>query len=125
MIGNRYLQAFFAYPDEDTSLNQMLELLQEKNADFIDSLNQPQDLSLCTEEELKYLTKASALIDYCLQLQNVEVPDWLRHERLCFQKPYYHPKRLTDFEKFRLQYTNPGPFRARNVYFDLSGIHRG
>ena len=74
MIGNRYLRVLFAYPDEDTSLNQMLELLKEKNADFIDSLNQPQDLSLCTEEELKYLTKASALIDYCYNYKMLRYP---------------------------------------------------
>jgi len=66
----------------------------------------------------------SSLIDYILQLHNIEVPDWLRSDKLSFDKPYYHPKRLSDFEKFRLLYTNPAPFRARNVYFDLEGIKR-
>ncbi len=33
-------------------------------------------------------------------------------------------QRITDFEKVKLQYTNPGPFKARNVYFDLEGIER-
>lgn len=27
MIGNKYLKELFEYPDEDTSLNQLLELL--------------------------------------------------------------------------------------------------
>ncbi len=75
-------------------------------------------------EEIKYLTKVSALIDYYLQLHNIEVPDWLRDNRLSFEKPYYHSKRISDFEKLKLLYNNPSPFKARNVYFDLQGIKR-
>jgi hypothetical protein len=125
MIGNSYLQGLFEYPDEDMSLNQLLELLTYKNIKFIDSLwDEPVDLDSCTEEEMVYLTMASALTDYYLQVHGMQVPDWLRDERLCFEKPYYHSKRLSDFEKVRLIYTNPAPFRARNVYFDLEGIKR-
>jgi hypothetical protein len=125
MIGNSYLQGLFEYPDEDMSLNQLLELLAYKDTKFIDSLwDEPIDLDSCTEEEIVYLTKASALIDYYLQVHGMEAPDWLRDERLCFEKPYYCSKRLSDFEKVRLIYTNPAPFRARNVYFDLEGIKR-
>lgn len=125
MIGNSYLQGLFECPDEDMSLNQLLELLTHKNIKFIDSLwDEPVDLNSCTEEEMVYLTKASALTDYYLQVHGMQVPDWLRDERLCFEKPYYHSKRLSDFEKVRLIYTNPAPFRARNVYFDLEGIKR-
>ena len=125
MIGNSYLQGLFEYPDEDMSLNQLLELLTYKNIKFIDSLwDEPVDLNSCTEEEMVYLTKASALTDYYLQVHGMQVPDWLRDERLCFEKPYYHSKRLSDFEKVRLIYTNPAPFRVRNVYFDLEGIKR-
>ena len=125
MIGNSHLQGSFEYTDEDTSLNQLLELLAYKDAEFIDSLwNEPADLDSCTEEEIVYLTKVSALIDYYLQVHGMEVPGWLRDERLCFEKPYYHSKRLSDFEKVRLMYTNPAPSRARNVYFDLEGIKR-
>ncbi len=125
MIGNSYLQGLYKYPDEDTSLNQILELLVYKDMKFIDSLwDEPVDLNECTESETAYLTKVSALIDYCLQIHGMDVPDWLRHERLCFEKPYYHPKRLSDFDKVKLIYTNPAPFRARNVYFDLEGIKR-
>ncbi len=125
MIANSYLQGLFEYPDEDMSLNQLLELLTYKNIKFIDSLwDEPVDLDSCTEEEMVYLTMASALTDYYLQVHGMQVPDWLRDERLCFEKPYYHSKRLSDFEKVRLIYTNPAPFRARNVYFDLEGIKR-
>lgn len=125
MIGNKYLRELFNYPDEDTSLNQLIELLKSKDSRFIDSLkNEPVDLDLCDDFEIKFLTKVSALIDYFLQLHNMEVPSWLRNEKLCFKKPYYHSKRITDFDKVRLQYTNPAPFRVRNVYFDLEGIKR-
>ncbi|SDL13501.1 hypothetical protein [Natronincola ferrireducens] len=124
MIGNKYLQGFFNYPDEDTSLNQLLELLKYKDMKFIDSLKESIDLSLCTDKEIKYLTKVSALVDYYLQIHDIEVADWIRDEKLSFDKPYYHSRRISDFQKLKLQYTNPSPFRARNVYFDLDGIER-
>ncbi len=124
MIGNKYLRDFFEYPDEDTSINQLLELLKSKDTSFINSLGKPIDLDNCDEKEIEYLTKVSALIDYYLQLNGLEVPEWLRCERLSFKKPYFHSKRISDFEKVKLQYTNPGPFKARNVYFDLQGIER-
>ncbi|WP_042141915.1 hypothetical protein [Paucisalibacillus sp. EB02] len=124
MIGNKNLQSLFEYPDEDTSFNQILELLKSKNAEFMESLGVPVDLEQCNDEELEYLTKISALIDYYLQINNIEVPNWLRHEKLEFNKPYYHSKRITDFEKVRLQYTSPAPFRNRNVYFDVKGLER-
>lgn len=124
MIGNKYLQPLFNYPDEDTSLNQLLELLKYKDMKFINSLKESIDIDLCTDKEKRYLTKVSALIDYYLQIHDIEVPDWIRDEKLRFERPYYHSKRISDFEKFRLQYTNPSPFKARNVYFDLDGIMR-
>ena len=124
MIGNEYLRALFDYPDEDTSLNQLLELLKCKEIRFIDSLGKPVDIDSCNDEEIEYLTKVSALIDYYLQIQGIDVPEWIRDERLRFYKPYYHSSRISDFEKLRLLYTNPAPFRARNVYFDLHGIQR-
>lgn len=124
MIGNKYLQELFNYPDEDTSLNQLLELLKYKDMKFIDSLKETIDINICGDEEIKYLTKVSALIDYYLQIHEMEVPDWVRDDRLRFDKPYYHSRRISDFEKLKLQYSNPSPFKARNVYFDLDGIER-
>ncbi|NLJ79096.1 MAG: hypothetical protein GX329_07015 [Tissierellia bacterium] len=124
MIGNKYLMELFQYSDEDTSINQLLELLKFKDTEFINSLYKPIDIESCNDEEIRYLTKVSALIDYYLQLHDMEVPNWLRDERLSFERPYFHPKRLTDFDKVKIQYTNPAPFRARNVYFDLHGIER-
>ncbi len=124
MIGNKYLQSLFEYPDEDTGLNQLLELLKSKDEKFINSLYETIDISACNDNELIFLTKASALIDYYLQLYELEVPNWLRNKQLSFEKPYFHPKRISDFGKVKLQYTNPAPFKARNVYFDLEGIKR-
>ena len=124
MIGNKYLKGLFGHIDEDTTINQLLELLKSKNMKFINSLYEPIDIDNCNDEEIKFLIKISALIDYYLQLHKIEVPAWLRDERLRFEKPYYHSKRLTDFEKVKLQYINPSPFKARNVYFDLHGIER-
>lgn len=124
MIGNDYLNKLFAYPDEDTAINQLLEFLASCDEEFLASLYENVDLNECSPEELTYLTKVSALIDYMLQLNELEIPDWIRDERLVFDKPYYHSKRITDFEKVRMIYTSPGPFRARNVFFDLNGIRR-
>ena len=102
MIGNKYLQTLFNYPDEDTSLNQLLEMLKYKDMKFIDSLINPVDIDLCSKEEIIYLTKISALIDYYLQMHNIKVPNWIRNEKLQFDKPYYHSKRISDFEKLKL-----------------------
>lgn len=124
MIGNKYLQQLFEYPDEDTSINQLLELLKSKDMKFVHSLKEPVNIDLCTDKEIEFLTKVSALIDYYLQIHRIEVPNWLRDDKLKFDKPYYYSKRISDFEKLRLQYTNPAPFRARNVYYDLQGIQR-
>ena len=125
MIGNKQLQALFSYPDEDTSLNQLLELLKTQNREFLDSLNnEPLDIKLCMAKEIEFLTKVSALIDYYLQIYDIEVPDWLRDEKLRFDTPYFHSRKISDFEKVKLQYTNPAPFKTRNVYFDLEGIKR-
>ncbi|WP_425445850.1 hypothetical protein [Dethiothermospora halolimnae] len=124
MIGNKYLRALFEYPDEDTSLNQLLELLKTQDKEFIDSLYEPIDIEMCNKEELEYLIKISALIDYKLQMYGMKVPDWIRNGKLRFEKPYYHSKRLSDFDKFKLLYTSPAPFSRRNVYFHLQGIKR-
>lgn len=124
MIGNKYLRELFESPDEDSALNQLLELLKSKNAKLMDSLDRPMDLNLCKDEEIIFLTKVVALVDYYLQLHGIKVPAWIRDEKLEFDRPYYHSQRLSDFEKFRLQYTNPSPFKTRNVYFDLKGIER-
>ena len=124
MIGNKYLQELFECPDEDSALNQLLELLKSKDAKLMDSLDRPVDLNLCNNEEIIFLTKVAALVDYYLQLHGIKVPAWIRDEKLEFDRPYYHSQRLSDFEKFRLQYTNPSPFKTRNVYFDLKSIER-
>ena len=125
MIGNKYLQTLYEYEDEDTSLNQLLEFLKCKDNSFIDSLYKPINLKECNNREIKYLTIIAALIDYFLQIYCIEVPNWLRDEKLMFDRPYFYPrKRISDFEKVKLLYTNPAPFRNRNVYFDLNGIQR-
>ncbi|WP_047985853.1 hypothetical protein [Ornithinibacillus californiensis] len=124
MIGNSYLQSLFSYPDKDTSLNQMLELLKTKDREFIESLKTPIDVKRCSEEELTFLTIVSAVIDYYFQVNEIDVPSWLRMKELTFQKPYFYSRRINDFEKVKLMYTNPSPFRARNVYFDLNSLGR-
>lgn len=124
MIGNEYLQALCDYIDEDTAINQLLELLKFKDKKFISSLTEEVNIDLCNENEIEFLIKVSALIDYHLQLHDIEVPGWLRNDKLKFEKPYYYSKRISDFEKIRLLYSNPAPFRARNVYFQLEGIRR-
>ncbi len=124
MIGNKYLKSLYEYKDKDTSLNQLLELLKSKDSSFIESLYNTVDINECTDKEIEYLTVVVALIDYYLQVYGIEVPNWIRDEKLIFDKPYYHSRRISDFHKFKLLYTVPAPFRIRNVYFDLSGIQR-
>ena len=73
MIGNKYIKNLFDYPDEDTSINELLELLKYKNLNFLDSLNKEDiNLDLCTNEEIIYLTKVSSLIDYYFKSMNLK-----------------------------------------------------
>ena len=124
MIGNKYLQELFDYKDEDTAMNQLLEYLKNKDKSFIKSLYKDLDLNKCNKKEIDFLTKATALVDYYLQIHNLEIPDWIRDDRLEFNTPYFHSKRIDDIKKIKLLYSSPAPFSARNVYFELEGIHR-
>jgi hypothetical protein len=125
MIGNSYLNSLYKYEDRDTSLNQLLDYIKSKDRGFLDSIfNEPVDLNVCDSDELFFLTISSAIIDYLFQINDVDIPEWIRDERLAFDTPYYYLKRLTDFEKVKLQFANPGPFRRRNVYFELDGLQR-
>ena len=125
MNGNNYLEEFFNYQDEDTSINQLLESLKYKDSNFISSIKREYvNLDLCTHDEIEYLTKISALIDYYFQIHGLEIPNWIRDERLEFDRPYYHLKRINDFEKLKLQIESPSPFRRRNTYFELDSISR-
>ncbi len=125
MIGNKYIEKLFNCQDEDTSINELLELLKYKDPNFIYSLkNEDINLDLCTYDEIRYLTKISGLIDYYFQIYELEIPKWVRNERLQFDRPYYHQKRISDFEKFKLLIESPSPFRSRNTYFDLDSISR-
>src|SRR5699024_3242565 len=108
MIGNKYIKKLFNYPDEDTSINELLELLKYKDLNFIDSLKEEDiNLDLCTNDEIRYLTKVSSLIDYYFQIHELEIPKWIRDKRLQFNKPYYHSNRINDFEKLKLQIESP------------------
>ncbi len=124
MIGNRFLKELYEIKDEDTGLNILLETLKRKDHEFINSLNYPVNIDQCNDNEIRFLTIACSLIDYYLQEAGIDIPEWLRDSRLCFDTPYYYPSRLGDFEKLKLMISCPGTFRARNVYFDLRGIHR-
>jgi hypothetical protein len=125
MIGNRYLQALYNYNDRDTSISQLLEILKFKDKDFINSLYEEEvNIDLLDEKEKEFLIISVSLIDHFFQIYNLDIPNWLRDERLSFSLPYYYNRRLSDFEKVKLLFTNPSPFRLRNVYFDLNSIIR-
>jgi len=125
MIGNSYLKELYEYEDTDTSLNQLLEYIKFKDKGFIESIFEyPVNLDNCNSKEIFFLTLTAAIIDYFFQINEIDIPEWIRDERLVFQEPYYYSKRLTDFEKIKLQFSNPAPFRRRNVYFELEGLQR-
>jgi hypothetical protein len=125
MIGNSYLKELYEYEDTDMSLNQLLEYIKFKDKGFIESIfSYPVNLDDCNSKEIFFLTLTAAIIDYCFQINKIAIPEWIRDERLVFEEPYYYSKRLTGFEKIKLQFSNPAPFRRRNVYFELEGLQR-
>ena len=76
MIGNRYLAELYEAVDEDTAFNQVMEMIISNDYEFIESLNKPVDISLCEAEELIFLTKIAAILDYYLQIVGKVVPQW-------------------------------------------------
>lgn len=125
MIGNKYLLELYDYDDRDMSFNQLAEYLNLDNKAFIDSLKDEQvDINTCNSKEIKFLTMASAIIDYYLQIKNIEVPSWLRNEKLRFKKPVWYTKRIDDIDKFKLSYQSPAPFKNRNIFLDINGLYR-
>ncbi|MBN2284820.1 MAG: hypothetical protein JXQ26_07280 [Tissierellales bacterium] len=125
MIGNSYLEVLYEYEDMDTSLNQLLEYIKFEDKYFIESIfDEPVYLDACDSEELFFLTVSSAIMDYFFQIKGLDIPEWIRDERLAFDTPYYYSKRLNDIKKVKLQFSNPAPFRRRNVYFELEGLQR-
>src|SRR5660397_130884 len=107
MIGNSYLKELYEYEDMDTSLNQLLEYIKFKDKGFIASIFEyPVNLDDCNSKEIFFLTLTAAIIDYFFQITGINIPEWIRDERLVFEKPYYYSKRLTDFEKVKLQFSN-------------------
>ena len=104
--------------------NKLLELLATKDPGFLESLTVPLEIATLDEAERHYLTIIFAIIDHQLQLSQLAVPTWIRDRAFCFDQPYFHSKRLSDFEKVKIQYTVPGPFKARQVYIDPDGLKR-
>ncbi len=125
IIGNKYLKELYDYKNENLALSQLLEYLKFKNEGFMKELyNNPINLDLCNEDELIFLTIASAIIEYKLLLSELDVPLWVSDERLFLEHPYFCPKRYTGYDKFRLRYTSPPSFKVRNVYFDVYSLTR-
>lgn len=56
---------------------------------FINNLYEILNIDDCNDEEIKYLTKVSALIGYYFQLNDMKIPKWLRGEKLRFKKQMY------------------------------------
>lgn len=125
MIGNDYLLELYHYDDLDSSFNQLAEYLNSNNEAFVTSLKiQPVDITSCNNEEIEFLTMASAIIDYYLQIKNIEVPSWIRHSQLKFKNPKWYTKRIDDIDKFKILYQSPAPFKTRNIFLDINGIYR-
>lgn len=125
MIGNEHLAELYHYDDLDSSFNQLADYLNSKNEEFIISLNiQPVNIDECSADEIDFLTMASAIIDYYLQINNIEVPSWVRDEQLIFKNPKWYTKRTDDIDKFKLFYQSPAPFKTRNIFLDISGLYR-
>ena len=49
MIGNKYLKNLYDYPDVDTSINQLLELLVSNDPAFLESLTVPLEIAALDE----------------------------------------------------------------------------
>ena len=79
---------------------------------------------MVNDKEIKFLIIASAIIDYYLQIKNIEVPSWIRNKKLRFEKPMWYTKHIDDIDKVKLIYQTPAPFKNRNIFLDINGLSR-
>lgn len=99
MIKNEYLKKLYMYNDRDIALSQLIEYFSIKDEEFVDSImNDFPDLEECTKEEFEFLTAASAIIDYFMQINNLNVPSWVRDSRLNFDFSIYCNNNLNKFK---------------------------
>lgn len=125
MIGNSALKVLFEVSDRDIAISQLLEMLKTNHEQLLRSLyEEAPNIDEFTSEELIFVIICSSIIDYSLQLNNKPIPSWIRDPRLAFIEPFYYNRRLSDFEKVKLIYSSPAPFRNRNVYLKLEGLIR-
>ena len=125
MIGNKILDSLYEFNDVSSSLNQLCDLINTAPKEITRILNvQLPNLEKLTKEETRFITILASVIDYKLQELSIEVPNWLRDERLILSEPFYLDKRLDDLDKLKLFIKSTGPFRNRNVFIAVEGLTR-
>ena len=123
MIGNKYLKNLYDYPDVDTSINQLLELLASNDPDFLESLTVPLEIAALDEAERHYLTIIFAIIDHQLQLSQLAVPNWIRDRAFCFDQPYFIQKDSAISKRSRS--STPSPALSKpDKFSDPDGLKR-
>ncbi len=123
MIGNKFMRSLFEEKDRDFAISELLEYLKFVDDTFINKIKIV-ELENITEEERQFLTITSALIDFFLQKNDLEIPEWIRDSKLVFDEPHFYQQRIEDIDKIKLMINNPAPFRNRNIFFDLDSIKR-
>lgn len=91
MIKNEYLKDLYMYGDRDIALNQLMKYFHMKDKGFIYSISTEYPcLEECTKDEIKFLTSASALIGYYMQVNNLDMPSWIKDSKLSSNGSIYY-----------------------------------
>lgn len=124
MINNSYLATLY-YRDVNDALLELLEDIYKRPRKLIDKLTEVSDLSLCSKDELEFLTISSSIVEYKLEeLHSMKPPIWLLDTRLRFTEPHFFRERLLEGTKETLIENSPLAFKKRNFYVELSGLIR-
>lgn len=125
MIGNNLVDDYYNNMTLDQAMCQLMDFIRNKNEDVLKGLEWDNySFESCTEEEIKYLTILTTGLVYTYSKNKLKIPDWMLDVKLRFKYPYYHNKRLSDFEQLKLYLTCTMVCRHKNVYIEESAFYR-
>lgn len=120
---NKLLNHLLSFPDDDTIICELLELIIHHENVVVDALKQSPIVDYTNADLVLTLAKICTILDYKLA-NKYTLPKWVYDKRFYYDYAIYVGKHLSDFDKVKCFLVAPKTFRDRNIYFDLKGLER-
>lgn len=125
MIGNKLVNEYYNNMTLDQGMCQLMDFIRNKDEHVLNELEWDNYIfDSCTEKEIGYLTILTTGLVYTYSKNKLKIPDWMLDDKLRFEYPYYHNKRLSDFEQIKLYLSCTTICRHKNVYIEESALCR-